>query len=383
MIDMREYDIRRTVVDKTSKNCLSSNFLDASALHPFERQVVGEWPVSNWQNLHVVLAVSGGADSMALLRAVLAIKAAAGGAARVVVGHFDHGLRGEASQADAEWLRDTCRRLEVPLEVGRSDVKARATEDGDGVEAAARAARHDFLLKMAERLGARFVVTAHTANDQAETVLHRIIRGTGLVGLAGIPAVRPLSNCVTLVRPMLAMDRAQVIEYLATIGQDFRADSSNVDLQHARNRLRHEILPAIRKKLNPEVDAALIRLAEQAAEMQAVMEELAVGMSRQCVRLEFASLSAIRGDASVQARQICLDCEKLARERPILIREVCRAAWREANWPQQAMGANEWQKLAMLVVGGEARCFHLPGGILARRQGGFVILVRSDSGCLP
>lgn len=343
-------------------------------LHPFEKRLAAEWPVANWQNLHVVLAVSGGADSMALLRAILGVKAASGGVGTVFVGHFDHGLRGDASHTDAEWLQRVCLHLGVPFEVGRGDVKTRAAEEGDGVEAAARAARYEFLLSTAERLGARFVVMAHTANDQAETVLHRIVRGTGLAGLAGIPAVRPLSKSVTLVRPLLSIDRAQVIEYLTAIGQDFREDGSNADPQHTRNRLRHEILPAIREMLNLDVDGALIRLAEQAAENQSVVEELAGNLSHECVRVEFDPPAASRGGASICARAVYLDCETLAEQRPIIIREVCRAAWNEANWPQKSMGFNEWQKLAQLVAGEIADSFNLPGSILAQRRGEVVIL---------
>lgn len=382
---MREYNEGRHTVSKAPDDGPVAGVAepDWTNLHSFERHLAIKWPVTNWRNLHVLLAVSGGADSTALLRAILALKTAREGVGKVYVGHFDHGLRGDASHADAEWLRETCRRLRVPLEVGRSDVFARAAEDGDGVEAAARAARYEFLQKTAERLGARFLVTAHTASDQAETVLHRIIRGTGLAGLAGIPAERPLSNCVSLIRPMLAMDRAQVIEYLAVIRQDFREDTSNADLHHTRNCLRHEILPTIREKLNPEVDLALVRLSEQAAETQSLVADLARKLSCECAQFEFDLQKTPSGDSSAQARQVFLDCVRLACERPILIREVCRAAWREANWPQQAMGASEWQKLALLVVAGEADRFHLPGGVLAERQGTSLIMKRSDFRCLP
>lgn len=370
-------------MDSILNSSASGNVVEAGALHSFERQLAAQWPVANWQNLHVVLAVSGGADSMALLRAILAVKAACGGVGAVHVGHFDHGLRRGASHADADWLRESCRRLEVPLEVGRSDVMLRAIEDGDGIEAAARNVRYEFLRRMAERLGARFVVTAHTANDQAETVLHRIIRGTGLAGLKGIPASRPLSKSVTLTRPMLAVNRAKVTEYLAEVGQEFRDDSSNANPQHTRNRLRNEILPTIRERLNPEVDAALIRLAEQAAEAQAIVEDLASRIATECVRLELDSLAATRDAARAAIRRIHIDCGMLAIHPMLLIREVCRVAWRESNWPQQAMGASEWHKLAWLVVKRGSDRFHLPAGVFAEREGSSVVLIRGDSRCLP
>jgi tRNA(Ile)-lysidine synthase len=152
------------------------------------------WSPATWRDSHVVLAVSAGPDSVAMLRAALAIKARAGGRGQLHVAHLNHALRGAESDADAAWLKALCTRLNVPLQIDKADVAEIAARQGDGLEAAARAARYDFLRRTAERLGARFVATAHTADDQAETVLHRTLRGTGLAGLRGIPRVRPLTD---------------------------------------------------------------------------------------------------------------------------------------------------------------------------------------------
>ena len=197
-----------------------------------------------------------------------AIKEACGGSGKLHVAHLNHGLRGGEADADEAWLARLCSGLGLPLETAKADVASLAAELGDGFEAAARKKRYEFLQKTAERWGARFVATAHTADDQVETVLQRIVRGTGLAGLAGIPCCRRLSESVVLERPMLSIWRHNVIEYLRRLGQDFRVDSTNVDARYTRNRLRHQLLPLLREEFNSAVDESILRLAKQAAETQ-------------------------------------------------------------------------------------------------------------------
>ena len=163
-----------------------------------------------------------GRIALRCVRAMAALKEKHGGRGMLYVAHLNHGMRGSAADADEDWVRSLCERRNLPLDVAKLDVSAVAAEQGDGWEAAARSARYDFLRAAAERIGGRFVVTAHTADDQAETVLHRILRGTGIEGLAGIARARPLTPGIALVRPMLDIKRRDVIAYLAAIGQDYR-----------------------------------------------------------------------------------------------------------------------------------------------------------------
>jgi tRNA(Ile)-lysidine synthase len=327
-------------------------------------QFEATWPVRSWRDCHVLLAVSAGPDSVAMLRAGLALRSDCPGRGRIFVGHFNHQLRGGDADADEAWLKVLCERLNVPLEVGRADGLARDFEQGDGWEAGARAARYEFLRNTAERLGARFVATAHTADDQVETVLHHIVRGTGLTGLAGIPASRPLTRDVAIVRPLINVCRREVLEYLASIGQDFRTDASNVEPRFTRNRLRHELLPLLRSQYNDDVDGALVRLALQAREAQQVIGELAAELAGECV---------------VTGRDVRIDCRPLRDQPSILIREVCRSAWKAAGWPQQAMGFVQWQQLADLVCGDvDSPSVHLPGNIRVRREASHLILEPPD-----
>jgi tRNA(Ile)-lysidine synthase len=340
-----------------------------------ELQFNAAWPAPSWRDSHVVLAVSGGADSVAMLRAAVSLKNHTGGSGGLFVAHLNHGLRGPEADADEAWLRDLCQRLDVPLHSSKLDVAQFAARKGDGLEAAARAARYGFLQQVAERLGARFVALAHTADDQAETVLHRILRGTGLAGLAGMAAVRPLSPSVTLVRPLLAVRRRELLDYLASLNQDYRIDKSNANLQWTRNRLRHELLPMLREHYNSAVESALLRLATQASETQQLIAEMAAASVAECVTLEYgAHLGA--GEFR-DATCIRLACPCLSRQPPIVVREVCKLAWSQARWPQQAMGHEQWQQLAVLVIGSaDAPAINLPGNVQARRDAELLILER-------
>jgi tRNA(Ile)-lysidine synthase len=329
-----------------------------------EAAMADAWPVDQWRDSHVVVGISGGADSVALLRAILATKARAGGRGGVLAAHLHHGLRGVEADADQAWLERLCSQLEVQLAVGQADWAAGVADAGDGWEAAARALRYDFLLQSAERIGARFVAVAHTADDQVETVLHRVVRGTGLAGLAGTPRSRPLSASVTLVRPLLGIRRTTVLEYLSSLGQDYRVDASNLDPRFTRNRLRHELLPLLRNAFNREVDEALLRLSIQAGEAQRLIAEMAATQAEHCV-------------ATDAERRVRINRQSLSDLPPLVVREVFKLAWTTAGWPQQAMGFDQWRQLAELVLGEADRpAIQLPGGVRAAREGDAVVLSR-------
>jgi tRNA(Ile)-lysidine synthase len=337
--------------------------LQSSAPQPsFERAFAEAWPIDEWRDVHVVIAISGGADSIAMLRLAIAVKERVGGAGQLFAAHLNHGIRTDEAAADEAWLRDLCRHLGVPLEVGHAKVRDKADGLGDGIEAAARQARYEFLTQTAERLGARFVAVAHTADDQVETILHRILRGTGVAGLSGMPRHRPLSPTVTLVRPIRDSSRSEVLAYLAAYGQDYRVDVTNADVRYTRNRLRHELLPLLRAHFNSEVDESLLRLALQAEETQALIASLVEPLTTKCVSSSKTGLE--------------VDCGQLAAEPPILVREVCKAAWSTAGWPLQDMGYHEWQQLAGMVRRAESAAISFPGGIRAHRRGDALFLTQ-------
>jgi len=305
-----------------------------STQHPVEAALAQSWPPEAWQDVTVLVAVSGGADSVALLRAMVALKR--GGPGRLCVAHLNHQLRGSESAADAAFVVELCGQLGLRCEVGRAPVASLAANSPDGIEAAARTARYGFFRRTAERLGARYLVTAHTADDQAETILHRLVRGTGIAGLSGMARARPLGSAVTLIRPLLAIRRRQLLAYLDDLEQPYRRDSSNDDVRFTRNRVRHHLLPELAEQFNPGVVDALVRTGRLAGEVQEVIDGLVEELAARCVRRH--PWGEVRIDTAV-----------LAGQPRYVIRELLVATWRDRGWPLQAMGFAQWDRLAEMA----------------------------------
>ncbi len=224
-----------------------------------------------------VIAVSGGADSMALLHGLHNVNTLRGCGWRLHVAHLDHGLRSDSRQT-AEFVSRTATDLEWPFSIDARDVRDLARTTGTSVEEAGRNARYEFLETVATQQRLQTVAVAHHAEDQAETVLHRILRGTGMAGLAGIPRRRPIreGSDVEIVRPLLAMRRDDLRGYLTQKKLAWMDDATNEDASAAtRNRIRHDLLPSIVKHINPEIVPALVRLAEQADRSSRTLRQLA------------------------------------------------------------------------------------------------------------
>ncbi len=271
---------------------------------------------------------------MALFRAMHALRIP--GPGRLLAGHVNHRLRGEESEADEQFVRELCERFGVPCEVVQASIDPQMPEAADGLETATRTIRYRMLEKLAARCGARYVVTAHTADDQAETILHRILRGTGIHGLAGIPRARPLGKGCTLIRPLLGLRRSELLDYLANVGQPYRSDSSNADPRFTRNRLRHQLLPLLAAQFNSGVVEALLRLGTLAGEAQQAIDRQVQDLTPQCV-LRHGS-----GSIRIQLRP-------LTGQPRYLLRELLIAAWRDAGWPLQSMGFQQWDALTEMV----------------------------------
>lgn len=277
----------------------------------------------------VLLAVSGGADSVAMLRAMLKLQSAC--QLRLQVAHFNHRLRGDESDADARWVAELCTQLGVVGHLGSAS-QAETTRTTGSREGDARQLRYQFLEQTAVANSCRVIAVAHTADDQAETVLHRILRGTGLTGLSGIPPIRTLGCGVNVVRPLLGIQRQDLHDWLREIGQEFRTDSSNTDRDFTRNRIRHDLLPLLESQFNPQVKNALCRLAEQAVQTQAIDDFIATNV------LQSVTIS--------QTETACvLDCQRLAECPTAIIRVCLRRVWVEMNWPQQKMSYQHYTRL--------------------------------------
>ncbi len=217
----------------------------------------------------LLVAVSGGADSTALLLALHDLAPAL--KLRLSVAHLNHGLRGAAAAADANFVKRLAQSLSLPLISGRARVAERARRRQLSLEMAAREARYDFLVRAARRVGADAIATAHTLDDQAETVLLRLLRGAGTTGLGGIaPAVK--LQGVRVLRPLLGVSRAQIERFLRARGQAWREDASNHDTAMLRNRVRHELLPLLESRFNPRIRETLARTAAIARDEDALLD---------------------------------------------------------------------------------------------------------------
>jgi tRNA(Ile)-lysidine synthase len=226
----------------------------------------------------VISALSGGADSVALLLLLRDLHLA-GDLVLDCAAHLNHGIRGAESDGDQEFCRVLCDGLGVSFVTTRVDVPASARHHRVSIEVAARRARHAFLSQVRESRGADVVATAHTEDDQAETVLLRIVRGAGGRGLAG---VRPRRR--HLIRPLLSTTRDELRRELAARRQEWREDTTNADLANPRNRVRHELLPYLQQHFNRSVAQSLARLADVARADETWIDALVDEQSRGIVR---------------------------------------------------------------------------------------------------
>lgn len=305
-------------------------------------------PAHDWAFPSLV-AVSGGADSVALSLAVARLTPAAA-VSRLVIAHADHGLRAE-SAADAEFVRQLAERLGTRFVGRRLDVAAAVGREG--LEGRARRLRYEFLAEAAHEAGARHVLVAHTADDQAETILHRLLRGTGVAGLAGMRRSRRLADGVALLRPLLHVPRASVRAFLAAAGQDWREDATNADLGRARNFLRHAILPRCTAGPYPAAAEAIVRLGGQAAASAAALASAAEHL---------LDLHASRRDDGM----VVLRTAGLGSLDRCLLAEMFTRLWDREHWPRRDMTAEHYGRLAALAAGSTAADLgstDFPGGI--------------------
>jgi tRNA(Ile)-lysidine synthase len=262
----------------------------------------------------VVVALSGGPDSIALTDALSGLSRKMG--FRVIAAHLDHQIRPESAE-DARFCSELCARLGVPLRHGTADVAARARRDRSGLEDAAREERYAFLRETMRREGCVAIAVAHTRDDQAETVLLRLLRGAGSLGLG---AMRAQSGDV--IRPLLEVSRAEVLVYLAERGLAWREDASNADPHFLRNRVRHELLPLLETRFNPNVRATLARSAALLADEAALLATHAERLLDEVARYDGDALSLDRAVLAAAPRAVARLALRKALERVGGLRNV-------------------------------------------------------------
>lgn len=315
----------------------------------------------------VVVAVSGGPDSVALLYSLLSLREDIG--FDLAACHLDHGFRGEESRKDARFVADLCSSVGVPCEIESEDVPALMVQLGVGPEEAGRIARYRFFDKTAARLGAHRVALGHTMDDQAETVLMRLIRGSGLDGLSGIPPVRGI-----YIRPLLYTTRSDIEQYCRSLGVEPRIDRTNLEPVYFRNQVRLEIVPLL-ERWNPRLKEILGGTAERLREDASYLEYLA----REALdRLEEGGARG-RHDEHEESG-LGLRREEFVALPRALQRWVLRAAAREVAGDRAAVDPLGFTHVEAVIglaeTGREGASLDLPGGLGAMVcNGGRTLLI--------
>jgi len=300
----------------------------------------------------VLAAVSAGLDSMVMLEVLHSLSAPLGFG--LVVAHFDHGLRGpQAALAERELVGERCRELGLELICGQAKVAAIAEEHKLNLQDAARRERYRFFWDCCQHCGCSRLATGHHRDDQAETVLIRLLSGSGLIGLAGIPLV---SRGGRLIRPLLEVPRTVLERFAHSRGLAFAVDASNLSQKYLRNRVRLKLIPEIERKFDPCFRENLNRLAAEAGSFRQAMEERAGRLRKRLVA------HADRG-----ARRIdCLQFEKIP---PLVGRFLVRSVVFEVSGGAVLLSGRALNAIQRLILDGPSgRVLDLPGGLRAGRE---------------
>jgi len=300
----------------------------------------------------VMVGVSGGADSVTLLHVLVQLQPAL--RLKLCVVHVDHQLRPD-SAADAAFVQALAARFKIPAVMEQRDVESLCRTHRWSLEDGARRIRYESFLKAAASWSADVLALAHTADDQAETVLMRLLRGSGLTGLAGIPVMRKAQG-IRIVRPLLNCWRQEITDYLASTGLTARQDASNADRRFLRNRIRHELLPWLARDYNPNIKQALVQLAGQSRVDGTYLESAA---QRHWKRMAKPSRKG----------EISLKLPALTRQPQALQRQLVRQALRQLQGDLNEFEFRHWLKLERLLGPGAVRAaVDLPGGVRVLRE---------------
>ena len=311
----------------------------------------------------VLLAVSGGADSTAMLYAATALAAAGSLDAGLCCAHVNHGLRGAESDGDEAFVLRQAANLGLRVITRRVDVKGFAAEHKLSIETAGRRLRIGCLADMAGAAGIDLVATAHQKNDNAETLVHRLSRGTGLRGLCGIWPAKTFESGVTFIRPLLDVTRVEVVEYLRAGNVAWRTDSTNADTAHTRNFIRHRLMPAVGAGPGEPLVELLCSLSNHARHLR----NLVIGAADEV----WAEAADFRG------RAVAISLPRLSGLHPEVKVELVRRALLRIGCREMGLDHRHYERILDLAeknVGG--RQVHLPAGFAAQRRRSKIILYR-------
>lgn len=305
------------------------------------------WATQKWRDVGVVIGCSGGADSVALLRLMAELRTQGKNPPRgfVTAAHYNHALRGSESDDDQQFVQKLAEQLGLRFQTTR-------TQSDETSEAALRSMRMQFLTDTAHASGARYIAVAHSADDNAETVLHHLLRGTGPAGLTGINHTRSIGTDLVLYRPLITASRLEIRTALNEVEQSWREDSSNQQLHYQRNWIRHELIPTIERRYPHAVDA-INRAVSGQREWRSLVDQLA--------RTWLDSHQIDSGCTGVQQDEVALKRDH-STDRVVVI-SAMQHLWAKMQWARGAMARDHWCRLANTVNSQTLERYSLPGPV--------------------
>jgi tRNA(Ile)-lysidine synthase len=304
----------------------------------------------------IILAVSGGADSVALLYIFKKLYPNA-----IHIAHINHQLRGSESLKDENFVKRLAKELNLPITVESVDAKTYAKKNKLSIESAARSLRLDALCRIADKENYRFIATAHHKNDNAETVIHRMLRGTGFKGLAGIRP-KTIINGKTFIRPLLCLGRVELEDYLKNQGINWQSDYTNLDCRFTRNRIRHKILPYLEKEM-PSLVKLVFSLSQHCGILAANIEQFAKAAAKSCI---------LSGENS----QVTFDLNKfLSQPQPIQV-ELIQIALSQLNCGLQKYTSEHYKKIIDFAQSsGPGKTLNIPEKIKIKKSSDKLFLI--------
>ncbi len=309
--------------------------------------VSANWATQRWRDVGVVIGCSGGADSVALLRLMAELRTQGNNPPRgfVIAAHYNHALRGSESDDDQQFVHKLAKDLGIRFQTTR-------TQSDETSEAALRSMRMQFLTDTAHRSGARYIAVAHSADDNAETVLHHLLRGTGPAGLTGINHTRSIGTDLVLYRPLITASRLKIRTALKEVEQPWREDSSNQELHYQRNWIRHELIPTIEHRYPHAVDA-INRAVSGQREWRSLVDDLA--------ETWLDSHQIENGVTGVHQNRVALKRDHSTNR--VVIISAMQKLWTKMEWARGAMARDHWCRLANTVNSQMLERYSLPGPI--------------------
>lgn len=325
---------------------------------------LANFPVSLWGD-SLIVGVSGGSDSVALAHLVTDLNRRAGNPTRICLAHVNHCLRGAESDREEQFVANLARELDS--EFHSWQVSLPDGNLGEGLESRLRDLRYRLLVELARERSARCIALAHHRDDQIETILFRIFRGTSLRGLGGIPVAREIETGISLVRPLIEVSRQQILDWLADRGLACCTDSSNLGDGPTRNWIRNQLLPQLSGRFGESVRENIAGLAGQAIELTEALNDVADRLLEKSIQRT--------GTTFVE-----LDPQPLVAPAQALVQHLLVRLWTRMDWPQRDMTREKWESVAEFIRQNPARTLRLelPGKITATVKKNGIVRIKSN-----